>query len=266
MSQRTSTNRFTWFAAATALSTAGFLVIPVSAQADPMFPLAPACDNWELEGGPLIIQQFPEFLTIGVEVPWSGQKVDSTGRAKRSYGGSSTDGNAYGGLHPGNAISFNAFWAGNPGWTSFYRGQINPDGSASGTTEEPAAPLKTASDGSHTPSERVDEWRSVNKFTCVAVASAEVPKPAEIDTPTLANLPPAPPQAPPEAATTATVISDVDVYDHKNEPDGAGQIIGILLAGTEVQPAGPCEPESWCQVGGPAVPTGNGWVWGHLQF
>jgi hypothetical protein len=82
----------------------------------------------------------------------------------------------------------------------------------------------------------------------------------------LVRAAPAPaPEAPP-APKLATVISDVDVYNQKNEPDGAGNVIGILRQGTKVQLAGTCAPSSWCQVSGPNVPGGNGWVWGHLQF
>jgi hypothetical protein len=72
------------------------------------------------------------------------------------------------------------------------------------------------------------------------------------------------------------VISDVDVYDVKNVPDGAGKVIGILKAGRQVKfatdnglPAGPgttCNPMDWCHVVIPELPAGNGWVWGHLNF
>lgn len=63
----------------------------------------------------------------------------------------------------------------------------------------------------------------------------------------------------------ATVTGeDVDVYNAKNEPDGAGQVVGMLRVGTQVQPMGSCAPESWCQV---TLPNGSaGWVWGHLQL
>jgi hypothetical protein len=62
------------------------------------------------------------------------------------------------------------------------------------------------------------------------------------------------------------VVSDVDVYDHKNEPDGAGQIVGVLRSPNTVQLLGPCQKKSWCNVSGDAVPTGSGWVWGALDF
>jgi hypothetical protein len=67
-------------------------------------------------------------------------------------------------------------------------------------------------------------------------------------------------------AATATVAADVDVYTAKNEPDGAGQVVGILRQGGTVTLAGNCAPESWCEVSGDAVPGGHGWVWGHLNL
>ncbi len=68
------------------------------------------------------------------------------------------------------------------------------------------------------------------------------------------------------AKPAATVTSDVDVYNAKNEPDGTGQVVGMLRNGSQVELIGSCQPESWCQVSGQAVPGGQGWVWGALQF
>jgi hypothetical protein len=65
---------------------------------------------------------------------------------------------------------------------------------------------------------------------------------------------------------TASVAADVDVYNAKNEPDGAGQVVGILRQGGAVTLVGDCAPESWCEVSGDAVPGGHGWVWGHLNM
>jgi hypothetical protein len=67
-------------------------------------------------------------------------------------------------------------------------------------------------------------------------------------------------------APTATVAADVDVYNAKNEPDGAGNVVGILRQGGVVTLPGDCAPESWCEVSGDAVPGGQGWVWGHLNL
>ena len=80
------------------------------------------------------------------------------------------------------------------------------------------------------------------------------------------GITPPPIAPPPQLATVAG--EDVDVYDAKNEPDGAGQVVGILPVGTQVQPVGNCAPSSWCQVNGFTLPNGasTGWVWGHLQL
>jgi hypothetical protein len=51
MSHRTIVNRSQLFAAATAISAVGLLVIPVPAQAKPMLPLAPACSQYGFTGG-----------------------------------------------------------------------------------------------------------------------------------------------------------------------------------------------------------------------
>jgi hypothetical protein len=67
-------------------------------------------------------------------------------------------------------------------------------------------------------------------------------------------------------APTATVAADVDVYNAKNEPDGAGHVVGFLRQGGTVTLMSDCAPESWCEVSGDAVPGGDGWVWGHLDL
>jgi len=73
-------------------------------------------------------------------------------------------------------------------------------------------------------------------------------------------------QGPDAPTATATVAADVDVYNAKNEPDGAGQVVGVLRAGNGVTLVGDCTPDSWCEVSGNSVPSGHGWVWGYLQL
>ncbi|WP_158839002.1 CAP domain-containing protein [Streptomyces sp. NRRL S-1022] len=60
-----------------------------------------------------------------------------------------------------------------------------------------------------------------------------------------------PGQASPPTKRMATVAGeDVDVYNVKNEPDGAGRVIGILRVGQQVQLVGSCAPESGrCRAG-----------------
>jgi hypothetical protein len=54
-------------------------------------------------------------------------------------------------------------------------------------------------------------------------------------------------QAPPQTATgpTATVTSDVDVYD---KPGGNGNVIGMLRQGDVVKVATPCAADDWCAL------------------
>jgi hypothetical protein len=85
------------------------------------------------------------------------------------------------------------------------------------------------------------DWKSDTPLTCTATTPDAAPPPAK-----------------------ATVVGeDVDVYD---VPGGNGNVIGTLRVGNQVQLVGDCKPQDWCQVSGAAVPTGKGWVWGHLQF
>ena len=89
------------------------------------------------------------------------------------------------------------------------------------------------------------DWKSNEPLKCGISASAPLP-------------------ADPATPATATVVGeDVDVYD---VPGGVGNVVGVLGVGKQVQLVGTCKPEDWCQVSGNAVPTGKGWVWGHLQF
>lgn len=69
------------------------------------------------------------------------------------------------------------------------------------------------------------------------------PPPAHVTTPVV---------PPPAAAPTATVTSDVDLYDKPNVPDGTGKKIGILRTGTVVKVAAPCPSEDWCLLLNPA--------------
>ncbi len=64
-------------------------------------------------------------------------------------------------------------------------------------------------------------------------------------------------------AKTAKVTEDVDVYD---KPGGDGNVTGVLRTPNTVQLAGACKKQDWCNVQGPAVPGGKGWVWGALDF
>jgi hypothetical protein len=43
-------------------------------------------------------------------------------------------------------------------------------------------------------------------------------------------------------------------------------VLGILRVGSKVELVGGCNPDDWCQVKGATVPTGQGFIWGHLKF
>jgi hypothetical protein len=59
--------------------------------------------------------------------------------------------------------------------------------------------------------------------------------------------------------TTATVVSDVDVYDL---PGGVGTVIGMLQQGSTVPLLAACQ-DGWCNIQA-GVPGGKGWVWGEF--
>ena len=172
-----------------------------------------------------------------------------------------TLGTASGGL-TGRTIEFKVRWENS--LTTVYKGQVDDNGSASGT-------MKTSNGNGGV-------WKSTfTDFRC-APGHPLGRRPVE-DTDPGADLRRAPVGDPasdlqilgslPEVVPTnlATVVGeDVDVYDAKNEPDGAGQVIGMLRVSDTVSPAGGCTPDSWCEVSGDAVPGGRGWVWGHLEL
>ncbi len=167
---------------------------------------------------------------------------------------------ASGGLK-GRAIGFKVRWENQ--FTNVYTGQVNDDGSASGTTVNNTGASNT--------------WRSAfSDFTCAPTLTlGKQPVEDASDGRTLGRVPGS--DSIPERnvvasgpgvlpSATATVAADVDVYNAKNEPDGTGHVVGVLRAGKSVNLAGSCAPNSWCEVSGDSVPTGHGWVWGHLEL
>jgi hypothetical protein len=61
------------------------------------------------------------------------------------------------------------------------------------------------------------------------------------------------------------VTGDVDVYPAPNINNDQ-PVLGILRVNSKVELAGNCNLDDWCQVKGAAVPTGRGFIWGHLRF
>jgi hypothetical protein len=137
-------------------------------------------------------------------------------------------------------ISISALWQGAPG-SNRYTGDIDNFGAAYGTVLN--------QDGG------TSDWSAHEHFKC-----ADAPKPAE-------PPPPANPGAPSKTAFVGIPGTDqdedVDVYD---TPGGKGKVLGILGVNKGVQVNADCQPNTWCLVRGAAVPSGQGWIWGHLRF
>lgn len=171
-------------------------------------------------------------------------------------------GNASGGI-TGRTIDFKVNWSNQ--FTNVYKGQVNDDGSAAGTTTNNTGTTNTWHSAFADFKCVTDPPRALNKAPAgdkdpdVTLGRAPVGDPAP-DLEILRSVPEVRPD------NLATVVSDVDVYNAKNEPDGAGQVVGVLRVGDTVSLAGSCAPDSWCEVSGDAVPGGRGWVWGHMEL
>jgi hypothetical protein len=146
------------------------------------------------------------------------------------------------GIIAGNEIDFIIDWGDRfGGGATHFRGTVGADGFAHGTARGSAA---HAADNPDDIEFEQGDWDSLQPLNC----------PAPVAT------------GPAAGQKTATVVSDVDVYDKKNEPDGAGTFVGILRSGNTVQLLSPCQKKAWCNISGGAVPGGSGWVWGALEF
>lgn len=175
------------------------------------------------------------------------------------------NGAAAGGLK-GRAIDFKVRWENQ--FTNVYTGQVNDDGSASGTTINNGGTPNTwhsaFADFKCAPA----PWPDLGSVGSLAGQTEQGP-PRKLGRDSVEDAPlqrqlVAPQVLPNNQATV--VGEDVDVYNAKNEPDGAGQIVGVLRVGNTVTPVGNCSPDSWCEVSGDSVPSGHGWVWGHLEL
>lgn len=244
MPQRKIVNNVGAFAAATAISAAGLLTIAAPAQAKPMFPLAPACDNWTYPTGSFLLTQdngIVAALYLREDKYFDGP-ASHTVAGKPDVTGGSVVGNLQ-----GRNVDFNVDWLN--GTTNRYIGSIADDGFARGTTQNNRG--------------NRNGWQSQLSFKCAT--------PPEQDFPPIVTGPPkgpvtadAPPPPPP-TAKTATVVGDVDVYPAPNINDDQ-PVLGILRANSTVELVGACSLDDWCQVKGTAVPTGQGFIWGHLRF
>jgi hypothetical protein len=219
--------------AATTVSTAGLLTV-APAQAKPMLPLAPACEKYSYPTQSFLLNQ-DNNLTVGVFLNDDGA---FSGPASYTVPGKpDVQGSAAGSLS-GRYVDFTVNWIN--GFTNRYSGQIADDGVARGTTTNN---LNTT-----------NGWQSQLKFACVAAPAPAAPAPS-----------PKPQQPTAPAVKTATVTSDVDVYPAPNN-DGDQVALGILRANSKVELVAGCIVNDWCHVKGAAVPTGQGFVWGALDF
>lgn len=117
----TIVNRAQMFASATALSVAGFLVVPTPAQASPMFPLAPACTQFGFTDA------FGLRQDNGYAVGFNADGTSVAGRAAADgNSGDRLEGRVTGGIK-GRNIDFTIRWDGGGG--GHYTGDIADDGS-----------------------------------------------------------------------------------------------------------------------------------------
>ncbi len=231
--------------AATAIGAVGLLTVAVPAQAVPMFPLAPACTDYRFSGV-FILKQ-----SNGATVNFTSNTQAATGPAFATGTGGTTDGDSDGAVSggvQGRHLDFTISWYAGEDAKGHYTGDVDDAGFAHGTTVDVTDPSSAAT------------WDSTVPLACITPAAPPAP-PQQNPPPAQQDPPPAQPA--PTPSKVATVKGDVDVYDVAG---GNGNILGILRSGGQVQLVGSCKPNDWCNVTGPSVPTGKGWVWGHLEF
>jgi hypothetical protein len=231
MSQLTITNKSQLFAAATAVGALGFLTAPAPAQADPMFPLAPPCDQYGFTGDVQLRQ------SNGWNVTFSSVGAVASGPAEATGpDGAKMHGTISGGI-TGRNVDLTIRWDNGP--RGRYTGSVDDDVHLRGESVDEVNPSSKAF------------YRSTFPIGCITPAAP-------------------PPKSPEEQApkpVMATVVGeDVDVYNIAAGDDEGGVVIGMLRVGRQVELAGPCQPNDWCKVLVPELPGGNGFVWGHLQF
>ncbi|HEX2286939.1 MAG TPA: hypothetical protein VHI10_19305 [Mycobacterium sp.] len=210
------------------------LSVPAPAQADPMLPLAPACDQYGFTGDVQLRQSNGWNVSFSSTGPVASGPATATGP-----GGAKMHGTISGGIQ-GRNVDLTIRWDNGP--RGHYTGTVGNDVHLSGNSVDEANPGSTAT------------YRSTFPIGCITPAAGPAP------------------QKPPEQPKTATVVGEaVDVYNiaHGDVPDENGVVgvkIGELQVGQQVQLGGPCKPEDWCKVLVPELPGGSGFVWGHLQF
>ncbi len=244
-------NRSLSLGAATALSAVGLLTVPAVGKA------APKPASCEVQGSMTLWQS--DYWKV--EVPGSGKRFSGRASAHSVSSGTDQFGTVNGtisGTQPPR-IDFTIDWEN--GHKSRYYGDVDASnyGKASGFRDD----LRT-----DPPVRDGTTWDATAGLLCITDLIEREPPPQQ--SPPEQNPPQqAPPQQAPPAIPKATVIDEaVDVYDRPNEEPlfNPAKKLGVLQVGKQVELVGSCAAESWCQVKGPDVPTGQGFVWGHLQL
>ena len=189
-------------------------------------PLAPACSQYGFNAGGLTFTQ-SNGLTVYLN---RTDKVEKTIQG-RALAARTSDGT---GLAGGDISK--AYVTGNlvhisirwdNGGEGIYSGAVGGDGIVRGHAVDGKGQGPSAT------------WQSIRALPCITAAAQQ--------------------------ATATVTGEDVDVYPARNDKNDQ-PVIGVLRVGDKVTLVGDCKPEDWCNVSGPAVPNGNGWIWGHLQL
>jgi hypothetical protein len=117
MSQLTNVNRSQLLAAATAITTMGFLTVSPPVQAHPMLPLAPACNQYFFNGDFTLRQDNGAVISF-----------NSTGPVASGTAHGGTDSGTVTGTIQGRNVDFTITWAGQPLYAPFnYTGTVGDD-------------------------------------------------------------------------------------------------------------------------------------------
>jgi hypothetical protein len=236
MSRASTLSRYPLFAAAAAMTAAGFLTTAPPAQADPA-----KCTQYGFNGP----------YEIGGGNGW-WVKFNATGPTARSSAtvhfvdGGKVDGTIIGGGIQGRTFDLTIVWGDKPNNIWDFHGTVSDDGHV---RDGGQSLRRIPSDYG---GEVASSWRSVTPLKCLDA--------------------PAPAPAPAPAQKTATVVGeDVNVYnighDEVDTGDGVvGAVIGRLRVGQQVQLAGSCALNDWCKIVLPDQPNYFGFVFGHLAF
>jgi hypothetical protein len=203
-------------------------MVGATAQADPMVPLAPPCDQWAFPGDVLIREG-----GTGWDVAFSSTGQSAGGRATATGPGGTKSGNISGGMTQGGHVTLTVRY--DNGQFQQYVGDVGDDAKLHGVTHN------------NVPNESGIRWSTVFPISC-SKAPLELPIPEEVPDPEEK----APPPPPPPEKPFATAPVDTDVYDVKQ-----GTRIGSLRGGQQVElgPEG-CGDDQWCNIVWPGRPNG----------